>query len=78
MVRRWRSYRSNDLSLRMWLCFLSLPVAAETSTETLLLKWDIKVEVNLRPTVSRPVCPGVRSTSGTRDQFFFLLEISFR
>jgi hypothetical protein len=35
-------------------------------------------EVNLRPTVSRPVCPGVRRPSGTCDQFFFLLEISFR
>jgi hypothetical protein len=34
--------------------------------------------VNLRPTVSRPVCYGVRRPSGTRDQFFFLLEISFR
>jgi hypothetical protein len=38
----------------------------------------IDVEVNLRPTVSRPVCLGVRRPSGTRDQFFFLLEISFR
>jgi hypothetical protein len=37
-----------------------------------------EVEVNLRPTVSRPVCLGVRHASGTRDQFFFLLEISFR
>jgi hypothetical protein len=35
-------------------------------------------EVNLRLTVSRPVCPGVRRPSVTRDQFFFLLEISFR
>jgi hypothetical protein len=35
-------------------------------------------EVNLRPTVNRPVCLGVRHLSGTRDQFFFLLEISFR
>jgi hypothetical protein len=34
--------------------------------------------INLRPTVSRPVCPGVRRPSETRDQFFFLLEISFR
>jgi hypothetical protein len=34
--------------------------------------------VNLRPTVSRPVCPGVRRPSGTCDQIFFLLEISFR
>jgi hypothetical protein len=39
---------------------------------------DIEVEVNLRPTVSRLVCPGVRRPSGTHDQFFFLLEISFR
>jgi hypothetical protein len=39
---------------------------------------EIEVEVNLRPTVSRPVCPGARHPSGTRDQFFFLLEISFR
>jgi hypothetical protein len=37
-----------------------------------------EVEVNLRQTVSRPVCLGVRRPSGTRDQFFFLLEIPFR
>jgi hypothetical protein len=41
-------------------------------------KCSYEVEVSLRPTVSRPVCPGVRRPSGTRDQFFFLLEISFR
>jgi hypothetical protein len=38
----------------------------------------VEAEVNLRPTVSRPVCLGVKHLSGTRDQFFFLLEISFR
>jgi hypothetical protein len=38
----------------------------------------IEVEVNLRPTVSRPVCPDVRCPSWTSDQFIFLLEISFR
>jgi hypothetical protein len=37
-----------------------------------------EVEVNLQPTVSRPVCLGVRRPFGTRDQFFFLLEIPFR
>jgi hypothetical protein len=38
----------------------------------------VKVKVTLRPTVSRPVRLGVRHPSGTRDQFFFLLESFFR
>jgi hypothetical protein len=38
----------------------------------------LEVEVKLRPKVSRPVRLGVRHPSGTRDQFFFLLEIFFR
>jgi hypothetical protein len=33
-----------------------------------------KVKVTLQPTVSQPVHLGVRHPSGTRDQFFFLLE----
>jgi hypothetical protein len=37
-----------------------------------------EVEVKLRPTVSRPVCHGVRHATGTSNQFFFLLEIFFR
>jgi hypothetical protein len=41
-------------------------------------KTRLEVEVKLRPTVSRPFCLGVRHPSGTRDQFFFLFEISFR
>jgi hypothetical protein len=36
-----------------------------------------EVEVKLRPTVSRPVCLGVRRPSETNDQFLFLLEILF-
>jgi hypothetical protein len=39
-----------------------------------VLKVEVEVEVNLQPIV----CLGVRRPSGTRDQFFFLLEISFR
>jgi hypothetical protein len=39
---------------------------------------SVEAEVNLRPTISRPVCLGVRRPSGTCDKFFFLLEISFR
>jgi hypothetical protein len=38
----------------------------------------VKVKVTFCPTVSRPVCLGVRHPSGTGDQFFFLLEIFFR
>jgi hypothetical protein len=34
-----------------------------------------KVKVTLRPKVCRPVRLGARRPSGTRDQFFFLLEI---
>jgi hypothetical protein len=39
---------------------------------------SVEVEVNLRPTFSRPVCPGVRRPSGTFDQFFFRQEIFCR
>jgi hypothetical protein len=39
---------------------------------------QVQVKVTLRLTVSRPVSLGVRRPSGTRDQFFFLLEIFFR
>jgi hypothetical protein len=38
---------------------------------------QVKVKVILRPTVSRSVRLGVRHPSGTRNQFFFLLEIFF-
>jgi hypothetical protein len=37
-----------------------------------------KVKVTLQPTISWPVHLGVRRPSGTRDQFFFLLEIFFQ
>jgi hypothetical protein len=52
---------------------LEAPLTDALSTLSL-----IEVEVNLRPTVSRPVCLGVRRPSGTCDQFSFLLEIPFR
>jgi hypothetical protein len=38
----------------------------------------VVIEVTLRPIVSRPISLGVRHPSGTRDQFYFLLEIFFR
>jgi hypothetical protein len=53
-----------------------LPAACAASHSD--LEVGVRNEVNLRPTISRPVCPGVRRPSGTRDQFFFLLEIFFR
>jgi hypothetical protein len=39
---------------------------------------EVEVKANAPPTVSRPVCLGVRRPSETRDQFFFIIEISFR
>jgi hypothetical protein len=50
----------------------------DTASPYLWTPVEVEVEVNLRPIVSRPVCPGVRRPSGARDQCFFLLEISFR
>jgi hypothetical protein len=51
---------------------------SKIAAEHLLNRSQSEVEVTLRPPVSRPVRPGVRRPSGTRDQFFFLLEIFFR
>jgi hypothetical protein len=48
------------------------------STATSVASHCFEVEVNFRPTVSRSVCLGVGHPSGTRDQFFFPLEIVFR
>jgi hypothetical protein len=42
------------------------------------LSFKVKAKVTLRPTVSRPVRLGVRRSSGTRDQIFFLIETVFR
>jgi hypothetical protein len=38
-------------------------------TVLMFIEHQVEVEVNLRPTVSRPVCTGVRRPSGTRDHF---------
>jgi hypothetical protein len=48
---------------------LALTVRLLASQEAMFFE----VEVNLRPTISRPVCLRVRRPSGTRDQFFFFL-----
>jgi hypothetical protein len=41
------------------------------SSRVLFMKNEVEVEINLRPTVNRPVCLGVRRPSGTFDQFLF-------
>jgi hypothetical protein len=56
-----RSLRTNNHTLPSHLRLCSLSVASYDVVE---------VEINLRPTVSRPVCLGVRGPSGTRDRFF--------
>jgi hypothetical protein len=53
------------------------PVRDDVKIDSFHSSFEVEVEVNLQPTVSRPVCAGVRRPSGTRDQFF-LLEISIR
>jgi hypothetical protein len=59
-----------------------LIVTAQTQLHAVLdssnIDIEVKVEVNLRPTVSRSASLGVRHPSKIRDQFFFLLEISLR
>jgi hypothetical protein len=76
---RWPSYVA-----RHWIPFSSPPTTQgySKSIQTCLHPGpffsEVEVEVNLRRTVSRPVCIGVRHPSGTCGQFFFLLEISFR
>jgi hypothetical protein len=42
-----------------------------------IVEVEVEVEVKLRP-ISRPVRSCVRHQTGTRDQFFFVLEIFFR
>jgi hypothetical protein len=41
-------------------------------------RFQVKVKITLRPTVSRPVRPGVRGPSRISDQFVFVFEIFFR
>jgi hypothetical protein len=48
-----------------------------TDANCLLASSPAQVKVTLRPTISQPIRLGVRRPSGTRDQFFFLLEIFF-
>jgi hypothetical protein len=64
--------RSVESSLMTgWVCLLEICLTFSSINQN-------EVEVNLLPTVNRPVCLGARRPSGTRDKFFSLLEISFR
>jgi hypothetical protein len=72
LIALWVGVRAN---LYCRICVGNIEIAGK---EVLEVEIEVKVEVNLPPTISRPVCLGVRGPSGTRDQFLFLLEISFR
>jgi hypothetical protein len=63
---------------RMHICEGVQKVLGEEVSPQFYTPYLDEVEVKLRPTVSWPVCLGVRRPSGTCDQFFFLLEIFFR
>jgi hypothetical protein len=85
----WRSVGQTAAGLRQqshsWLQFLRDPRPRFVSPLDVYVIRNIQrrmfceeVKVKIRPTVSRPVHLGVGHPSGTRDQFFFLLEIFFR
>jgi hypothetical protein len=69
---------------RGWVCSFQLLVGLAGACLCSNVLWyicplvEVAFAVNLRPTVSRPVCPGIRRPSGTCDQFFFRHEITFR
>jgi hypothetical protein len=89
MSRHLNSWQLTERSVSarlLWACLRLFLIDAKslTSPDLVVLMHivqhavEVVVEVNLLPTVSRRVCPGARRPSGTRDQFFILLEISFR
>jgi hypothetical protein len=64
-IKTYRTNRERTFKIQVYM-------QAERSNDSNSV--EVEVEVNLRPTVGRLV----RHPSGTRDQFFFLLEIYFR
>jgi hypothetical protein len=68
---------TTDINTTTILVLLVL-VLSNCSTPCITASAKVKVKVTLRPTISRPVRLGVRRPSGTRDQFFFLLEFFFQ
>jgi hypothetical protein len=73
LLRLMQDSRREAASLRfLWVQWTLTRIYGDNSHE------ELKVEVTLRPSVSRPVSLGVRPTSGTRDQFFFHLDNFFR
>jgi hypothetical protein len=61
----------------IWMYKSTPPIRLHYVVLNKLSTGQVKVKVTLRLTVSRPVSLGVGRLSGTRDQFFFLLEIFF-
>jgi hypothetical protein len=75
--RIWREWDSTGKTVVVLMLHLQWQGDVVTVTEFGFVTGSIEVEVNLQPTVSRPVCHGVRLPFGARDQIFvFCLTVA--